>query len=89
METNTERVFRPYNGALAAGMGNAEPAYADCVTAPLSEDAIDASDPNYSDLPIGSWLCMQTNEGRIAKLHVVAIDPALNHLITLDFWTWE
>jgi hypothetical protein len=89
METETERYLRLYNGALAAVMGTAEIGYADCVTAPLSADAIDASNEDYSDLPVGTALCMQTNEGRIAALRVIAIETSLNHRITLEFTTWE
>jgi hypothetical protein len=88
METATERYIKSDNGATFAVMGGSV-GYAECSTASLSASDIDGSDPDYSDIPPGTWLCAETSDGRISAFTIDAIDTADNHKMTLSFTTYE
>lgn len=86
--SGTERYLEPYGLATATVVAGPV-GYVDCAAAMTLPDPIDASDPYYTDLPVGTWLCVRTGDGRISAIEVVAVDAAYNHMLTLAFTTWE
>jgi len=88
MVNATERYIEPDNGATFAVMSGSV-GYAECSAASLSGGDIDGSDPDYSDVPPGTWLCAETSDGRISAFKIDAIDTPDNHKMTLSFTTYE
>ncbi|TNE84712.1 MAG: hypothetical protein EP330_28240 [Deltaproteobacteria bacterium] len=89
MSTSTTRRLYPANGATIAPMGPSMPSWADCATATLTTSSISANDPDYEQMAEGNFLCMRTDQGRLARLEVLLIERSVNHRITFDYVTWE
>jgi hypothetical protein len=89
MNTATDRYLTPDNGATFAVMGSSAVGFDECSTAALSGSQINASDPAYSDMPAGTWICAETSDGRYSAFKVDAIDTLDNHKMTISYTTYE
>lgn len=86
-QTSTVKFFRPLNGARIALYGTTEPTLLDCETVTLSETSV-----SFNDLEVGSWLCLTTDEGRLAKFSVIGANGdtvVSSTLLTIGYTTWE
>jgi len=82
------RTFEPISGAKLSPQGTHVPNFADCQSAPYSPAPI-----LQTQLPAGVWLCVQTSDGNIGRIHIVNINgvPGLPIPMTLylDHTTWS
>lgn len=82
--TATERYVTPQNGASVAVVGISSVGRDGCAAAPLSTARID-----IDDLPVGTYVCVQTNLGRYSQFRVNApMGPSPGTLV-LGYTTWE
>lgn len=88
MITEDQRELLPTGGRFAHWPGGFDDV-AGCAAQAKSSNAISASGVDYGSMAPGTRLCVETNEGNIAILQVLAIDPERNHAITLEFALWE
>lgn len=88
-DTETERGLLPTAEAQFAVMGTSPLEWGDCAGAPVTSDRISADDPDYSDMPSGTWICARTSEARVSAFEVVAIGDSPERTLTLAFTTWE
>jgi hypothetical protein len=72
----------PQNQALIGVYGNAEPGLTNCQSAVMSPAPI-----AVESLPVGTYLCYTTNEGRLGRALLETVDPH-NFTLTLDLITW-
>ncbi len=73
----------PVNGARLAVLGLQETvAQATCQALPKGEAPLP-----LAALPLGTWLCYATDEGRVGALRLVSLDPETGEL-TLELRTW-
>jgi hypothetical protein len=79
--SDAEQYIDPQNGAEFKKWGGSAPSYNDCNSASLS-----GNDISFADLPVGTWVCYETNEGRIGRFEV---EGKTTSTITIDFRTWE
>jgi hypothetical protein len=71
------------NGAQSAVMGSDEPGYQQCAAAPLKGDDI----IGVSEFGSGTWLCVKTQAGNIAKLRVnQVLDGRAGILFSITVW---
>jgi len=73
----------PVNGSLAEGVGTSEPEFELC------EAAIDTLADWLSEAFVGEYLCVLTNQGRLAKVRVDALNPEELGSIKVSFTTWQ
>lgn len=76
-----EQYLTPENGATFKKWGGSPPSYNDCNNASLSSAKI-----SLADLPVGTWVCYETDEGRIGRFEV---EGKTTYEWTIDFRTWE
>jgi Ig-like domain from next to BRCA1 gene len=72
----------PQSGALLGVYGNTEPSLASCQAAVMSPAPI-----AVESLPVGTYLCYATNQGRFGRALLVTLNPE-NFTLTLDLLTW-
>jgi hypothetical protein len=72
----------PQAGALIGVYGNSEPALANCQSAAMSSAPI-----AVESLPVGTYLCYTTNQGRIGRTLLKALNQN-DFTLTLDLVTW-
>ncbi len=72
----------PQSGALIGVYGNTEPSLANCQSAAMSSAPI-----AVESLPVGTYLCYTTNQGRIGRVLLVALNPG-DFTLTLNLLTW-
>lgn len=77
-------VLEPQNGAQIAVGDRSNRGYAGCARASYSGDGV----PLMS-VPVGSYVCVRTNEGRISQFRVNALTPASPRTLTLGYTTWR
>lgn len=82
--TNTELYIEPRNGAEMAVGDRSNRNYAGCASASFSADRA-----ALGALPVGSYVCVRTNEGRISQFRVNAISPESPRTLSLGYTTWE
>jgi hypothetical protein len=73
----------PKSGALISVYGNTEPALASCQSAVMSSAPI-----AVESLPAGTFLCYTTNQGRVGRMLLKALNP-VDLTLTLDLLTWS
>ena len=88
-QSATTRSLVPENGATFSVTSASLTSYSDCLSATLSGDPIDGSDPDYSDLSVGTWVCARTSDGRISAFKIQAIDSGDNHRLTIAYTTYN
>jgi hypothetical protein len=76
-----EQYLTPENGALFKKWGSGVPTFEDCKSAALSGAEI-----SLADLPVGTWVCYRTNEGRYGRFEV---EGKTTTTWTIDFRTWK
>jgi hypothetical protein len=72
----------PQGGALLGVYGNTEPSLTSCQAAVMSPAPI-----AVESLPVGTYLCYDTNQGRYGRAQLIAINPE-NFTLTLGLLTW-
>lgn len=82
--TADERFFSPQNDALIAFAGMTAPGKGGCLEADLAEDQIDVT-----TLTLGTFVCVQTNEGRISELEITDPSEVSAESIEFHFTTYE
>jgi hypothetical protein len=89
IQSSTQRYLNPSpNVTMAVVPGTQVPDYNDCVNANLSSANIIGDDPNYSSMPVGTHICVKTNEDRYSTFTITDIDAATNHKLTISYTTW-
>lgn len=76
-----ERYLVPQNEALLAVFGVTPPSCYDCMRAPLSTAKI-----SDEQIPIGTYVCVRTNEGRYAEFRVNDDD---GYNLYIGYCTWD
>jgi len=83
-ETRDLLYLVPRNGAQI-GVGNRRNrGFAGCSTARYTSSRV-----SLSDVPVGSYVCMKTNEGRISQFRMNNISSGSPKILQLGFTTWE
>ena len=83
-ETRTLLYLVPRNGARI-GVGNrSNRGAAGCAAARMTTERV-----SLSDLPVGSYVCARTNEGRISQFRINAISPGSPKTLSIGFTTWR
>jgi hypothetical protein len=82
MEENGFHWLVPTNGALIGIFGSFEPSKTDCQSASMSQAPI-----AVESLPVGNYLCYTTNQSRLGRLLLKAVNPD-DYTLTLDLLTW-
>ncbi len=86
-DSSSEAYWDPRNNALLASWGPTAPTRAQCAGAPLSSDWID-----LSTQAVGDWVCVQTNEGRLARFRVTGANSlplSTAGLFEIEYLTWD
>jgi len=80
----TKRFLKPRNGAkLALGDGSNR-GFAGCSTASYSGQKI-----KLAHVPVGTYVCMKTNQGRISQFRVNAVYGGAVKKMKLGYTTWQ
>lgn len=79
-----QRFLTPRNGALIAVYGSNPPSFQNCRQAPLTNNRI-----SLIQVLLGTWFCVQTNEGRISRIRVSEMHGIFPITLDLDYITWE
>jgi hypothetical protein len=82
VDANNYHWLTPLEAAEIGVFGNQVPALSDCQSASMSAAPI-----AVESLPLGTYLCYFTNEGRFGRALLEAVDPD-NFILTLDLLTW-
>ena len=82
MDANNYHWLTPVDEAMIGVFGSQEPGLSECQPASMSHAPI-----AVESLPIGTYLCYTTNEGRLGRALLEAVDPN-NFTLTLDLLTW-
>jgi hypothetical protein len=82
VDTNNYHWLTPENNAMIGVFSSQEPSLPGCQSASMSHAPI-----AVESLPIGTYLCYSTNEGRLGRALLKAVDPN-NFTLTLDLLTW-
>ena len=73
----------PINGAQISFTDGAERGYAGCSTAVYSAGPV-----LLASIPVGGYLCLKTNEGRISEFRINSIGPILR-ILSVGYTTWQ
>ncbi len=77
-------VLYPVNGALASSMGVDEPGFDRC------KDSVDSlADWNIPEVFPDNYLCVLTNQGRLAQLQIDVVNPLGPGSLQVSFTIWE
>ncbi|MFQ5437761.1 MAG: hypothetical protein ACE5DK_02910 [Paracoccaceae bacterium] len=80
----THRYLKPRNGAKMAVGNRSNRGYYGCASAHYSAHRV-----NINALPVGSYVCMKTNAGRISQFRVNAIWGGAVKKMKLGYTTWQ
>jgi len=83
-ETATQRYLTPKNGAKLALGDLSNRGLAGCSAAHFSAGRV-----SLSDIPVGSYVCVKTNEGRISQFRLNGISGAAVKTLQLGYTTWQ
>lgn len=86
-DTATERFLSQAPGSdarFALMPGTRPPRYVGCRDAAVSSQRIP-----MSELSVGSYVCVHTNEGRVAQVQIVALPGPSPGTLTIRYVTWE
>jgi hypothetical protein len=81
--TPTERYVTPWNGTQIALVGTVAPGLSGCQSASYSSNKI-----AIADLPVGTYVCVQTNEGRYSQVRIEAPVGPSPGTLSISFITW-
>lgn len=82
VDANQYHWLSPLEDAMIGVYGNQEPTLADCKLAGMSSAPI-----AVESMSIGTYLCYTTDEGRLGRAFLKAVDPE-DFTLTLDLLTW-
>ena len=82
--TNTELYLEPRGGAQMAVGDRSNRGFAGCSAASFSTSRV-----ALSSVPVGSYVCVRTNEGRISQFRVNAISAGSPKTLELGYTTWR
>lgn len=82
--TNAELYIEPQNGARIAIGDRSNRGRDGCAAASFS-----ASRAPLADIPVGSYVCVRTNEGRISQFRMNAISAGSPKTLSIGYTTWE
>ncbi len=81
----TERYIEPRGGAQMAVGDRSNRQFAGCSAADYA-----TTPARLADVPVGSYICVRTNEGRISQFRMNAITPdASPSTLTIGYTTWR
>ena len=81
-DANHYHWLTPEDKAMIGVFGKLQPSLPECQSASMSHAPI-----AVESLPVGTYLCYTTNEGRLGRALLEAVDPN-NFTLTLDLLTW-
>jgi hypothetical protein len=81
--TPAERYLTPWNGTLLALVGTVAPGSSGCQSASYSSNKI-----AIADLPEGTYVCVQTNEGRYSQVRIEAPVGPSPGTLSISYTTW-
>jgi hypothetical protein len=81
--TPTERYVTPWNGTQIALVGTVAPGLSGCQSASYSSNKI-----AIADLPVGAYICVQTNEGRYSQVRIEAPVGPSPGTLSISYITW-
>lgn len=83
--TKDERYLSPQNGATFIQVGSRALGLSGCQAAPFSGNRI-----SFNNLPIGTFVCVRTNLGRISQIRILSLVNPGNGTLTLEieYTTW-
>ena len=81
--TAFEMYLAPRNGAQFALGDRSNRGYIGCSHETYSPDRIP-----LSAVPVGSYVCVRTNQGRITQFRVNGINPGYPKVLQLGYTTW-
>jgi hypothetical protein len=82
--TPTKRYLKPRNGAKMAVGDRSNRGFAGCSTETFSAQRV-----NINFLPVGSYVCMKTNKGRISQFRINAKFGGAIKKIKMGYTTWK
>jgi hypothetical protein len=82
VDANNYHWLTPQDEAMIGVFSSREPSLPECQSASMSHAPI-----AVESLPVGTYLCYTTNEGRLGRALLEAVDPN-NFTLTLDLLTW-
>lgn len=82
--TPIKMFLKPRNGAKMAVGDRSNRGYAGCSVASYSGARV-----NINALPVGSYVCVKTNQGRISQFRVNALTPGYPKKLKLGYTTWQ
>jgi hypothetical protein len=80
----THRYLKPRNGAKMAVGDRSNRGFAGCSTATFTGHRV-----NINQVPVGSYVCMKTNAGRISQFRVNAVYGGAVKKMKLGYTTWQ
>ena len=83
-ETRDLLYITPINGAKISVGNRRNRGYAGCAAARYSRGRV-----SLSDIPVGSYICVKTNEGRISQFRVNEISRRSPKVLKIGYTTWE
>ncbi len=83
-ETASLLYLVPSNGARIGVGDRSNRGAAGCAGARMTGDRV-----SISDLPVGSYVCARTNEGRITQFRVNAISAGSPKTLSIGYTTWQ
>ncbi len=83
MDANNFHWLTPKDDATIGVFSSHEPSLRECQSASMSHAPI-----AVESLPVGTYLCYTTNEGRLGRAFLEAVNPN-NFTLTLDLLTWK
>jgi len=83
-ETNSLLYLVPRNGAQMSVGNRSNRGFAGCSSAHFSTGRV-----SLSDVPVGSYVCVKTNEGRISQFRMNQISAVSPKILKLGYTTWQ
>lgn len=83
-ETSDLLYLTPRNGAQLAVGNRSNRGFAGCSSAHFSGGRV-----SLNDIPVGSYVCARTNEGRISQFRVNALSAGSPKVLSLGYTTWK
>jgi len=83
-ETADLLYLAPRNGARLGVGDRTNRGYAGCSSARFTRDRV-----SLRDIPVGSYVCVRTNEGRISQFRVNAVSGGSPKRLKIGYTTWQ
>jgi len=83
-KTSTDLWITPRNGAWLSVSGNRNRGYDGCRNASWTKHSV-----NLWDIPVGTYVCVKTNQGRISEFRMNHISGGSPKNLTIGYTTWR